>query len=89
MKTKINNIEDLRDVAIETLLELRKGKISSEEAGAASKLCEGILSSVKVEIEYAKLNQRVPKIPFIGELKGALIEHMPTNKLKSLPKDKE
>lgn len=83
-KYKIENIDDLRDVAIEALLDLRAGKIDAAEAGAAGKLCEGVYASAKLQLEYAKLNNRIPHIPFLGELKGQLLEGLPTRKTKLL-----
>lgn len=71
---KIENIEDLRDHAIETLEKLSSGEISIEQAGVTGKLCENVMSTVKIQVEVAKMLGREPNIPFLGNTaKGRLI----------------
>lgn len=75
---EIRDIDSLRDFAIETLKKLSTGKISTEEAGVTGKLCENIVSTVKVQLEYAKMLDQQPNIQFLENCtlpKGRLIEH--------------
>ena len=82
---KIQNIEDLRTHAIETLENLRAGKIEIDEAGTTSKLYENILSSVKLELEYAKILDKNPKIKFINsKLEDKPYMELPGMKVKQL-----
>ena len=61
----INNIDDLRQHAIDTLMKLSKNTISIEEAGVTGKLCENIVSTIKVQLEYAKMLEQSPDINFL------------------------
>lgn len=71
----IKNLDELREHAISALEKLSKGKISIEEAGATSKLCENIVSTLKLQLDLAKMLHREPKITFMGDI----------DKWKSLP----
>jgi hypothetical protein len=64
---KINNLDDLQIHAAEELELLRNGEISIEQAGATSKLCENLISSVKAKLAFAHMAKLTPKINFIGE----------------------
>lgn len=61
----IKDIDSLRQHAINTLKKLQNGKISIEEAGVTGKLCENIVSTLKVQLEYAKMLQAEPNIDFL------------------------
>lgn len=76
---KIKTIEHLREHAIETLEKLAAGKIDANEAGVTGKLCENVISTVKAELEYAKMLRVEPKIDFLGDLskRPKIIEHKP------------
>lgn len=63
----IKNLDQLRDFALRSLEELAKGKIDVEEAGARSKLMENVVSGVKLQLQYATLVGRQPKIDFVGK----------------------
>ena len=62
----IKNIEDLRQHAIEALEKLSEGKIDVEEAGVTGKLCESVMSTLKLQVDVAKMLGREPNIPFLG-----------------------
>lgn len=64
----IENITDLRDDALRTLDKLQQKKIDINEAGATSKLYENIMSTVKTQLEVAKMIGRQPNIPFLGNM---------------------
>ncbi len=73
----ITDIDSLRQHAIDTLAKLSKREISVEEAGVTGKLCENIVSTVKVQLEYAKMLQQEPDIDFLEKCtmpQGRLIE---------------
>lgn len=65
---KINDMVGLRNHAIETLEKLAEGEIDTAEAGVTGKLFEGIISTVKAEIDYARILGKVPNIKFMGDL---------------------
>ena len=67
---KIRNMNELREVSLDILEDLRSGKISHEEAGVASKVVEGVLSNVRTQAVYAKMCGRDPNIPFMGDCLG-------------------
>lgn len=62
---KINTIEALRDHAIDTLERLASGDIDTTEAGVTGKLCENVISTIKAQLEYARLIDEAPEIPFM------------------------
>jgi hypothetical protein len=61
----MNNIEDLRQHAIETLKKLESKKIDMAEAGVTAKLYESLMSSLKTEMEYHKMLGHLPRIKFL------------------------
>ncbi len=73
----INNIVDLRNHALRTLEKLENEEINSIEAAATAKLCDNVLSTIKIQIEHAKLLNKEPIIPFMGDLSNNknLINH--------------
>lgn len=74
----MNNIEDLRNHAIETLKKLETKKIDMAEAGVTAKLYESLMSSLKTEMEYHKMLGHLPQIKF---LEGAAFELKETKKI--------
>lgn len=62
---EIKNIEDLRHHAIQTLKKLEKKEINTTEAGITAKLYESIISSVKTELEFNRMLEKEPDIPFL------------------------
>lgn len=80
---KITNIDSLRQHAIDTLDKLSKREISVEEAGVTGKLCENIVSTIKVQLEYSKMIDQQPEISFLEDCtmpKGRLIEEVKETK---------
>lgn len=75
---KITNIDSLRNHAIDALEKLSSGLITTEEAGVTGKLCENVVSTIKVQLEYAKMLQLQPEISFLEDNtlpKGRILEH--------------
>lgn len=64
--TKIKNITELRDHALDTLEKLAQQKIDIAEAGVTGKLCEGVISTIKAQLEYSRMLGEEPKIPFMS-----------------------
>lgn len=50
------NISDLRDAMFNTLQLLNEGKITVEQAKAASEVGQVIINSAKVEVDYIRAN---------------------------------
>ena len=65
---KLKTIENLREHALETLDKLSKGSIDTAEAGVTGKLCESVMSTIKAQLEYARMLGKEPFIPFMGNL---------------------
>lgn len=63
--SKIKNMEHLRDFALETLERLSNGEIDTAQAGVSGKLCESVISTVKTQLEYARMVDEQPYIPFM------------------------
>lgn len=73
----ISDIDSLRNYAIATLKKLSNREITIEEAGVTGKLCENVVSTIKVQLEYAKMLDQEPNIQFLENCtlpKGRLIE---------------
>lgn len=88
---KIVDIDSLRKHAIDCLEKLSSGKISTEEAGVTGKLCENIVSTVKVQLEYAKMLDQQPNIDFLENNTlptGRILEHA-KQEVKLLNSDKK
>ena len=64
--SKPRNIDELRDHALDTLEKLVKKQISIEEAGVTGKLYESVVSTLKIQIDYAKAIDKQPNIKFLG-----------------------
>lgn len=62
---KLNNLDDLRNMVLDTIEKLSENKIDIHEAGILAKLSETVISGLKTQIEYAKLIDNQPSIPFI------------------------
>lgn len=86
--SKINNITALRQHAIETLEKLSAHEIDTAEAGVTGKLCEGVISTLKTQMEYHRMLGEEPSIEFMQEGHGnsKLIESH--NEPKALPFNK-
>jgi hypothetical protein len=75
---KIKTIEELRIYALETLERLRDGEIDTAHAGVVGKVCESAISTVKAQLEYARMIGEDPNIPFMnthGKLLNAPSSH--------------
>lgn len=66
MSGKIKSIEGLRDYVLETFQKLSDGKIDISEASTIAKLSETVISGIKTQLEYARLTESMPHIPFLG-----------------------
>ena len=86
---KISTIEQQRDHALMTIEKLAAGTIDTAEAGVTGKLCESVISTVKAQLEYARMIQDEPEIPFMeNSHKGKTIDHDGSN-VKKLSYDKK
>lgn len=61
----IKNINDLRRHAIGTIEKLERGDVDVSEVSVLSKLYDSVVSSLKVELQYAHLQGISPEIPFL------------------------
>lgn len=72
MSSKVRNMNELREIMLETIEKLRDGKIEPTDALAMSKSCDTVIGTIKSQYEYAKLTRSQPEIPF---LEDAAIQH--------------
>lgn len=85
--SKIKDISMLREFALDTLEKLQNGDIDVTEAGVTGKLCEGVISTVKAQLEYSKMIQQEPNIPFMKVPgTGKSLESEAPKKLLSAPR---
>jgi hypothetical protein len=88
--SKINTIEALRDHALNTLEKLSNGEIDTTEAGVTGKLCESVISTIKAQLEYARMIDQEPQILFMQKshldgkkvIEGTLSHKQLTNQKK-------
>ena len=64
-KSRLDNVEKLRNHAIDMLLKLEHGEIDLPTAREIGKSYENIINSVKIQLEYAKLTNVDPEIGFL------------------------
>lgn len=70
---EIKTINDLRSILAEEIQKIKEGKTNPANVNAITNATGKILSSIKLEMEYNKLMNKTPDIPFIGnEKKKAL-----------------
>lgn len=80
--SSIRNIDDLREEVLLTFERLRDGEVSVSEAGAVAKLSETVISGCKSQMEYSRLTNTPPQIPFLSEAQPEII-HGRSLKLES------
>ena len=81
--SRIENIEDLRNYALQTLEGLRSKEVTIEEAGVIGKVCESVMSTVKASMEYARMLGAEPDIDFMDGCAGN-VSKLPTRKRKAI-----
>jgi hypothetical protein len=59
------NIESLRNILIETVSGLRAGHTTPSTAEAISNASGKIIASIRVQLEYARMRNEVPRIAFM------------------------
>ena len=59
------NIESLRNILIETVSSLRSGQTPPATAEAISNASGKIIASIRVQLEYARMRNEVPKLAFM------------------------
>lgn len=71
METTTKNLNDLRTILSEEIDKLRKGETSPAAINAITNATGKIFSSIKLEMEYAKLIGIKPDIDFIKQIEPA------------------
>lgn len=84
---RFNTLDDLREHALSALQRLENKEIDPIEAGVIGKLCENVVSTIKTQMEYARMVGRQPKIEFIGNCEGKILPASP-RRLLNHKKDK-
>ena len=65
-KTPAKSINDLRTILVEEIENLRSGNTTAANVNAITNATGKVLASVRLEMDYAKLVGRTPRIPLIG-----------------------
>jgi hypothetical protein len=55
---KIKTIEELRDHLLNTIEKLDNDQINLQDAAITGKLCDDVLHTIKVQMEYAKMKNQ-------------------------------
>lgn len=63
--TKINNVEELRNLALDALEKLTRGEIDTAQALTHAKLCDSVILTIKTQLEYSRMVGESPSIPFM------------------------
>jgi hypothetical protein len=61
----INTNNDLRKFLADQIEKVSKGEVSPEAANATANLSRNLLQSCKLELDYAKMVNAIPRIDFI------------------------
>jgi hypothetical protein len=80
---KIKNIDQLRSRVLDTFDLLAEGEIDVSHAACIAKLSETIISGLKTQMEYARLTNSQPHLPFLGNCTVILDNENHKNKLLS------
>lgn len=60
---QINSTSDLRQILINTISDIRAGKVQSRDATAIASLAGKILQSAKLDLECARFQQELGTVP--------------------------
>lgn len=67
MKTaRPKNIEELRDYALDMMLEHRSGKLSAGDGAVQNSAIRNVISSCATQLKYAQLRQETPELSFLA-----------------------
>jgi hypothetical protein len=69
----MKNMNDIRAMLCEEIQSLRDGKSDPKRVQAISSATSRILTSIKLELDYAKLQSRKPHVGFIQLTESAQI----------------
>jgi hypothetical protein len=64
----VRTIDDLRSILADEIGKIRKGETTAANVNAVTNASGKILSTVKLEMEYAKLVGKTPHIAFIEKI---------------------
>lgn len=65
-KSKIQNVEQLRDELLDTLEGIKSGSIRVADAKERSNCAGKIINTAKLQLEYAALRKETPNIAFLN-----------------------
>ena len=64
----MHNSETVRKKAIETIEKLEAGTITTQAAGATSRLIDNVIATVNLEMNYAHLHGKSVRVPFLDHV---------------------
>ena len=70
----MNNIEKLREILFQTIDDVKKKRVDLESAKAINGLCDTVIKTAAIEIEYMRQNNGVAGTKFMLERKHDEIE---------------
>ena len=75
---EVKTMDDLRMILSEQINRLKQGNTTAANVNAITNATGKILSTIKLEMEYAKLTGRKPIIPFIAGLLTVSVQSSPS-----------
>ena len=63
---KVKSLNDLRTILSDEIDKIRSGTTTPANVNAITNASGKIMSSIKLELEYAKLSGKTPKIDFLA-----------------------
>lgn len=74
----MTNIQELRDLMLETLNRLKDGEIEMGEAATMAKVGDTVMGTVRLQMDYARSHQQNATIDFLQDVhKGKTIDITP------------
>ena len=85
----IKNVNNLRSFLSEQIEKIVDGELKPDEANAVSMMAANMLLSIKLEMDYNRLQNKEPDIPFMNNNNSNLIVQEPVKMLPQLNKRKK
>lgn len=70
--SKVKSITDLRNEALDTLEGLRNGTIEMAHAAVVAKVCDAVINTIRMQVDYAKTTSTPLQIDFMNDDKAPL-----------------
>lgn len=81
----IATIEDLRNVLLGAIEDLNQDAEELERVSIMAKTAEGVMSSLKLQLQYAGMRNEQPQISFIQDAEQQGAKRLPGQQQKLIP----